>query len=163
MTGTRARLAELLPQRLANLFRMMRAFGLDAAAAEDVVQETCCLALERAAQYRGDGPLFAWVSRIAYRQATRRGPRPDTLPDQELPDTDVPAPGAALLARESAARLQAAFDALPRWERTALLLQAIEGWSGDAIARVLDRPAATVYSDLSRARQRMRTWLGEDA
>lgn len=140
---------------------MMRAHGLDPATAEDVVQQTCLVALERADQFRGDGPLFAWVARIAYRLAGRRPRTADTSDLVDDPAAPVPPPAAALIASESAERLEAAFAALPRWERTALLLKAIDGWSGEQIAQVLDRPVATVYSDLTRGRARLRQWFGD--
>lgn len=156
---SRDQLAAALPGWIANLFRMMRAYGLDPATAEDVVQQTCLVALERAGQYRGDGPLFAWVARIAYRLAARVD-RP-VAPLDDLDPTCQAPPAAELIASEATARLEAAFAALPRWERTALLLQAIDGWTGEQIAQVLDRPVATVYSDLSRGRARLREWLGD--
>ncbi|MBI4615462.1 MAG: RNA polymerase sigma factor [Planctomycetes bacterium] len=154
-----ALLPELLASSLDSLYRMARAAGALPDRAEEAVQETCRIALERVRQYRGEGPLFGWVARIAWREGSKRaararaGPLPGTLAALGVDPTEV----ASL--REERGRLERALDALAPPQRAAILLQSAEGLSCEEIARVLGRSVGTVWSDLSRARTRLREIL----
>ncbi len=155
-----ARLPELLRASLDSLFRLLRAWGLASEVAEEVVQETCCLALERRQQYRGAGPLFAWVLKIAYRQAGRRRRQRKNLPlPEQLAARLVPPEKRAML-REETQRVKAAMERLSERERSVLLMRSVEGLSGREIADVLEIPIGTVWSDLSRARGQLKALLG---
>jgi RNA polymerase sigma-70 factor (ECF subfamily) len=46
--------------------------------------------------------------------------------------------------------------------RAALLLSTLEGYTHDEIGRILDVPAGTVSSWLSRTKDRLRQLLGDD-
>ncbi len=155
-----ARLPELLRACLGNLFRLLRAWGLDPESAEEAVQETCALALERRAQYRGTGALFSWVLAIAYRQARRRRRARRELPLLEPVPAELDPPERGAILKEESGRLQQALTRLGERERSILLLKTVEGLSGKEIAAVLELPIGTVWSDLSRARQRLRELLG---
>lgn len=59
--------------------------------------------------------------------------------------------------------LQRALMQLPKSQRVAVVLQVIEGYRIDEIARILDVPSGTVKSRLSRAKQALKQALTEEA
>jgi len=76
-----------------------------------------------------------------------------------------PAPEDQLIARERAALLWSAIDALPEKLRIAIVLANIEGHDVDEVARLLDVPLGTVKSRLFLARQKLREslqWMQTD-
>ena len=64
-------------------------------------------------------------------------------------------------ARVTAQRIAAGVQGLRREQRDVLLMHAWADLSPDEIAHVLDMPAGTVRSHLSRARAQLRKALGE--
>ena len=59
--------------------------------------------------------------------------------------------------------LRDAIDRLPDKERSALLLREVEGLETEEVAVRLGSTAVTVRSQISRARARLRVWLGGNA
>ena len=58
------------------------------------------------------------------------------------------------------AELRAAMERLPDKERAALLLREIEGLETEEVAERMGSSAVTVRSQISRARARLRVWMG---
>jgi RNA polymerase sigma factor (sigma-70 family) len=56
--------------------------------------------------------------------------------------------------------LRAAMERLPDKERAALLLREVEGLETEEVAARMGSTAVTVRSQISRARARLRAWMG---
>ena len=161
MADDRAR-TQLLEEQIPALRRYAFALVRDHDAADDLVQDCLERALSRWYLRRAEGDLRAWLFTIlrnlyinAYRARKRRGAgrrsRSATMiaPEQE----------SGLQARD----VLAAIDQLPEEQKSLLLLIGVEDLSYEQAARVLAIPIGTVMSRLSRARQRLRTLMEDDA
>jgi RNA polymerase sigma-70 factor (ECF subfamily) len=148
------------------LRRYARALTRNADRADDLVQDCIERALRKQGLFRPTGPLQAWLYRVllnVYRnglRASRR--RGDHLSLDEMviePAIPAPQPG-----RIALAEMSRAIDKLPDEQREALLLVALEGVSYEEAAGILEIPAGTLMSRLSRARAALRqlTGMGEE-
>jgi len=134
--------------------------------AEDVVQETFIKVIRALGTYRGEGPIAAWIYRIAYREAitvTRRRTEEPLDPTDALAHAARPSGNVEdeVLAGELASRLDAAIGALSEPVRVAFVLRDIEGLSTAEVAVVLDVSASAVKMRLARAREALRRDLEE--
>lgn len=152
-------LIALIP-RLRRYARMLCA---DAAAADDLVQDTLERACERLAQWRPGSDLRAWAFTIMHNLFVSETRRPryrleaahDALPGDTAGNV-APDPAAGWV---EALDLERALRALPQAQRQVLLLVAFEDMSYEQVASVVGVPAGTVMSRLSRARARLRELL----
>lgn len=127
---------------------------------EEVVQDVLLIVARRLGEFRGDAKITTWLFRITARVAAnhrRAGSRRRvwgrlTRRIEETAPTDAPEPGADLEAQEARARFYRALDTLPERYRQVLVLFELEEMAGDEIARMVERPAATVRVWLHRAR-----------
>jgi RNA polymerase sigma-70 factor (ECF subfamily) len=125
--------------------------------AEEAVQSTWIVAVQRLADFRWESSLKTWLSGItlnACREIRRR--RRDFLPGAAAEHDATafhPALGAAL-------DLKKALSSLPEGYREALILHDVEGYTHEEIARLLGIDSGTSKSQLSRARKALRTLLG---
>jgi len=124
--------------------------------AEDLVQATCLRALERAGQYRGDGPIAAWVFTILVsidrnqRRAARTAARAQTL----MPPMPLSEDGRRVVeARLRLAEVLRALESLSPTLRTTLERVALDGLTYADAADRLNVPIGTIMSRLARARQ----------
>ena len=138
----------------------------DRAAAEDLVQETYLRAVRAFDRLAPDSNLKAWLFAIMRNawlnelRHARSGPRFVAI---EGEDAEGEAIGAAPIAdpfalyarKEAHERIHAALASLPAHFREIVLLRDIEGFSYHEIAALLECPAGTVMSRLSRARRAM--------
>lgn len=154
-------IATLIEPQIPALRRYARALVRDPEAADDLVQDTLERAIARWHLRRRDGDVRAWLFTIernlflsGLRQTRRRGVNvgPDAL-DTIASGED--SPDAALGVRDVLAGLAG----LSEDQRSVLLLVAVEEFSYADTARILDVPIGTVMSRLSRARDRMRTYM----
>jgi RNA polymerase sigma-70 factor (ECF subfamily) len=147
--------------------------------AEDVAQEAFVKAYRRFRDLRDRDRFRAWLVRMTWRLAIarqrndRRREARDRSPEGLRHTSPVAAQGSStavaqgfspavledLEARERAARLWAAIDALPEKLRVAIVLANIEGHDIGEVARLLDLPDGTVKSRLFLARQRLKELL----
>lgn len=113
--------------------------------ARDVVQEAFAEALRDRAQYRGDGPLAAWVWRIAVHRALdlRRNGRELTV-EGLVVEADVPAP-------ERDPVLAEALRRLPPRRRLVVFLRHFADLSYAEIADVCEISEGTVAATLAQA------------
>jgi len=113
--------------------------------ARDAVQEAFARALRERASFRGEGPLEAWIFRIALRAAleTRRNGR--ELPLEDAADPELPQP-------DSDPALAAALRALPPRRRLLVFLRYFADLSYAEIAYVCGISEGTVAATLAQAR-----------
>lgn len=151
-------------QRL--IARMVR----DTDLVEDIAQESFIRAYRALHQFRGDAQFYTWLYRIAVNTAkkalldlkhdplvTEAALRPEAEDDETFQPGKEPiaeeTPETLLAAREIAAAVQAALEALPEDLRQAITLREIEGLSYEDIAAVMRCPIGTVRSRIFRARE----------
>jgi RNA polymerase sigma-70 factor, ECF subfamily len=146
--------------------RMVR----DSDLVEDIAQETFIRAYRALAQFRGEAQFYTWLYRIAVNTAKkalvdlRRDPlvTESALRSSEDEDetssvenelTSPETPETVLAAKEIAAAVNQAMEALPDELRQAVTLREIEGLSYEEIAEVMNCPIGTVRSRIFRARE----------
>lgn len=136
-----------------------RGFALSPGEAEEVLQETMVAVVRHLPDYRGTGPLSAWIGRIARNAALqhlrRRERRPAPLGD-ETPDE---AQETALRRVEEARAVWEALEALSPECREPLRLFYLEGRRYEEIAQALGVAPGTVASRLARCLVRLRHLL----
>lgn len=151
-------------QRL--IARMVRDAGL----VEDIAQETFIRAYKALPQFRGEAQFYTWLYRIAVNTAKkflmelRRDPlvtqaafagsdeEDETSAGRSEPITQE-GPESVMAAKEIAAALNAAVEALPDDLHQALVLREIDGLSYEDIAMMMNCPIGTVRSRIFRARE----------
>jgi RNA polymerase sigma-70 factor (ECF subfamily) len=130
--------------------------------AEDLVQETYLKALRSADQFEPGTNLKAWLFTILHNTFlnTRRRGDKQPLVGSDIVEraADAGHPGSAspeqlLLDASFDADLRAALDALPEQFRQAVWLRDVEEFSYAEIAAMLQVPAGTVMSRISRGRR----------
>jgi len=140
---------------------------LPAADVEDVLQETFIGVWRGASRYRPDGAGAAWLWGIARRQAAlllrrRRGATSDLVALAavlELPSG--PDPAEVAVSRVDLEAAEAELGPLGSPERDAWQLLHVQDRSVAEVARLMGVPAGTVKSRAHRARQILRTALGD--
>jgi RNA polymerase sigma factor (sigma-70 family) len=157
-------MASLIEPVIPSLRRYARTFVRDAAAADDLVQDTLERAISRWHLRRSDGDTRAWLFTMLHnlavnhlRRSARRG-RELPLDDADESDVAVPPTQENALRRDD---VLAAVGLLPDDQRGVLLLVSIEDVSYAEAARILDIPVGTVMSRLARARARLLRLLEE--
>lgn len=137
---------------------------------QDIAQETFIRAYRALAQFRGDAQFYTWLYRIAVNTTKkaladmRRDPlvtetalrsvdEEDETSAVENELTTEETPETVLAAREIAAAVNQAVQALPDELRQAVTLREIEGLSYEEIAEVMHCPIGTVRSRIFRARE----------
>jgi RNA polymerase sigma-70 factor, ECF subfamily len=138
------------------LRRYARALLRDAAAADDLVQDSLERVIGRWHQRRADGNARAWVFTILHnlalnrlKQKARRGAH---LAIEDAGEAELVSPAS----QEDGLRHRDLLRGLQRLtedQRSVLLLVSVEGLSYAEVAHVLDIPLGTVMSRLSRARE----------
>ena len=154
------RVSELFERHGATVLALCRALLRNEHEAEDATQQTFLAAYR--SLLNGGEPRHpaAWLATIARNEcwsiAARRMREPlgDTEPEGSLPD-----PMIAATERADLRELWRAIGALPRRQRTAILLREFSGLSYDELAVALGVSEPAVESLLFRARRELRTRL----
>ncbi|HUR87817.1 MAG TPA: RNA polymerase sigma factor RpoE [Ramlibacter sp.] len=138
---------------------------------EDIAQETFIRAYRALAQFRGESQFYTWLYRIAVNTAKKAlvdlkrdptvsesalrggGDDDDETSGVENELTSAETPETVLAAKEIAATVNSAMEALPEELRQAVTLREIEGLSYEEIAEVMNCPIGTVRSRIFRARE----------
>ena len=150
------------------LYRMVR----DQAAAEDLAQEVFLRVYRARKKYAPSAKFTTWLFRIATNlalNALRDGrfrqmevsldqPGEDERPAMDLPD-HRPGVEQELMARDRAAVIRRAIQALPEKQRAAVLLHKYHELDYDDIARVLECSQSALKSLLFRAYETLRVQL----
>jgi RNA polymerase sigma-70 factor (ECF subfamily) len=135
--------------------------------AEDVTQESFVAAYRAIGSYRGEGPLRAWLLRIATRQAFRRlaQRRPtadiDAVAEPVLADSSTD-PTRVVVAAERRDEVREAVASLPDPYREVVALRFFGELSLAEVADATGRPINTVKTHLRRGLERLRPALGGD-
>lgn len=128
--------------------------------AEDALQATFAVAIDRAASWDPTRPVLPWLAGILGNHCKRIGERRARRREQELPAEplvlDDGSPVQATERRELVAKLREHIDGLPVEQRQVLLLQLEHGLSPAEVAEVLGVPPGTVRMRLHRAVQTLR-------
>lgn len=171
--GDRDAYRHLVERESASVVRSCHRVLGDLHEAEDAAQEAFVTAYRSLASWRGDGPLGAWLTRIAVRIAVRQaskrrsvawlepadpadGGRSTATDSQSVaarPRTD---PAMLAVRAERAADLRSAVAVLPEPYREVVTLRFFGELSLEEIARQTDRPLSTVKTHLRRGLLRLR-------
>lgn len=134
--------------------------------ANDVTQEAFMRVFAALPRFRPDAAFRPWLLAIVGNQARnhrRSQHRREALALRAVDGAvhaDVPSPEEQLLDVERSAELLAAIEGLRQEDRDVITLRWFAELSEAEMAALLDRPAGTVKSRLSRAMQRLRLALG---
>jgi RNA polymerase sigma-70 factor (ECF subfamily) len=144
-----------------SLRRYAHALVRDREAADDLVQDCLERAVARRRDWRGDGPVRAWLFRILLNlhRDTRRGASARAVLMTIQPQ-DEPQGSGGQEEHLDLSDVHAAMERLPADQRAALLLVALEGMSLQEAARVLGVPEGTLASRIARARASLRHMTG---
>jgi RNA polymerase sigma factor (sigma-70 family) len=133
--------------------------------AQDVVQEAYMRAFRFLGSFRG-GNVRAWVLRIVRNTCytwlhQNRPPQPTVEFDEQIFGLDPlgPTPEQALSRNDDRQLVRRALQDLSPSHREVLILRELEGMSYKEISEIMDMPAGTVMSRLSRARDGFRQSL----
>jgi len=163
-TDTPRTVDEALERHLDTLYAVARLLTGNAAAAEDLVQETALNAFRHWGELRAPEAAKSWLLRIlnrccsnARRRDSRRAPIADVDLDELVASSIAadPPPADAPLSDD----VEAALAALPAGFREAVWLVDVEDLTLGETAAALDLPAGTVASRVYRARQKLREHL----
>ncbi len=137
---------------------------------EDIAQETFLRAYRALHQFRGEAQFYTWLYRIAVNTAKMfllelkrdrsiteasmpsRDDENETFYARHEPTTDE-TPESVMAAKEIAAAVNAALEALPPDLRQAITLREMDGMSYEDIAALMNCPMGTVRSRIFRARE----------
>ena len=163
-----AQFSSALLALLPRLRRYARMLTRDSASADDLVQDTVERAWSHHQQWQPGSDLRAWLFSILHNRRIdllRGSQRLQSLDDDSaaLSLDDIAGQPAPTDDRLGAIDLQRAFERLSDEHREVLMLVAVVQLSYVETARALGVPMGTVMSRLSRARQRLRLELGDDA
>ncbi|MFT3754588.1 MAG: sigma-70 family RNA polymerase sigma factor [Pseudoxanthomonas sp.] len=144
---------------------IVRLVGAHGARAEDLAQEAFVRAWQALPQFRFESAFTTWLHRLAVNTALmdlrsrRSGPRFDDDSEDTLAgigSADTAGHGTALLLD-----LERAVATLPPRARAVLVLHDVEGWKHEEIAAELAMAVGSSKAQLHRARQLLRTRLGD--
>ena len=139
------------------VYTLARRLTPSAEDAEDVLQETFLEVCRSLGRWRGDGSLWGWIRTIAASKALMRYRREKVREADELDDVAGPRHDDVPLRMD----LEAAMARLPERSRAVVWLHDVEGYTHEEIAELMGRTASFSKSQLARAHQKLRGWLGE--
>jgi len=145
-------LEELYSARYASFRNALATVTGSRESARDAVQEAFARALAQRDRYRDDGPLAAWVWKIALRVALESRRRPHALPLEEAVDP-------ALLEPERDPELALALRRLSPRRRLIVFLRYFGDFSYAEIAAACDVTEGTVAAALAQAHAELRASL----
>src|SRR5262245_21996396 len=174
--GDSAAFEVLMRRHNRTLFRTARAILRDDAEAEDALQEAYLQAYRTIERFRGDAKLSTWLARVVANEALARlrkqARRAALVPLQGGVDVDQinsttegrmdKDPEHAAQRAEMRKLLEKRIDDLPAAYRPVFMLRAVEEFSVEETAAILQIPAATVRSRFHRARSLLREALASE-
>ena len=127
--------------------------------AEDVLQETFLEVARSIGKYRGEGSLWGWIRAIASSKALMRLRRNRYRETEELHEDATPYRREDGLLRMD---LEAALERLSDVSRAVVWLHDVEGYTHAEIGEMMGKTTSFSKSQLARAHERLRRWLGEE-
>lgn len=147
-----AELESLYRREYRRFLRVATAILRDEARAVDAVQEAFASAIRRQRQFRGEGPLEAWVWRMVVNAALKERGRPTHA---ELTDLEPAAP------TEEPTLVADGIARLPERQRLTLFLRYYADLDYESIATALQVSPGTVGATLNAAHTSLRRLLQE--
>ena len=141
-----------------SLYRVAASYLRGEADRLDAVSEAIARAWEKRGTLRDERFFKTWMTRILIRECiaiTRRQKRAvpvETLPEQISDDA----------AYDRVNLLRWALEQLPQRQRTMIVLHYMEGYDVNETARIIGTTKGAVCAGLSRARDTLRTLIGEE-
>ncbi|AXC10900.1 RNA polymerase sigma-70 factor [Acidisarcina polymorpha] len=162
-------IAALVSQYSNTLYRVAYSITRNSAEAEDAVQETFLRVLRHREKLGEIRDHRVWLVRITWNVVLDRKRRTKTRPETEdiadlvrtLPANNPTSERTAISSQEHA-RILALIDQLPKKEREALLLSAVEELSTAQAAAVLNTSESSVRSRIFRARHQLAALLDKE-
>ena len=159
-TGDQAALADLIARYSAALRLFLKKITGNAAAADDLLQETWFEVYRKINRLNSPAAFPAWLYRIArdkaYRELRRRSAWQAVIDEKLSQETPT---GEESFAPDDAEAVRAAMDQIAPEHREVLMLRFIEDMSYDQIAQVIGRPVGTVRSRIHYAKLALRAKL----
>ncbi len=163
-------ISALVAQYSTTLYRVAYSITRNSAEAEDAVQETFLRVLRHRDKLGEIRDHRVWLVRIAWNVVLDRKRRAKTRPETEgvadlvrvLPAKGPTAESSTISSQEHG-RILALIDRLPRKEREALLLSAVEELSTTQAAEVLGTTESSVRSRIFRARHQLSALLDKES
>ena len=171
---------EMVSRYWDRIFSMVNQLLRNPQDAEEVTQDAFIRAHRGLANFRGDSAFSTWLYQIATNLARNRywywwrrkrdksvsfdapmGPDNDTTLAEMIP-AEVETPDDITVSREFVARIGKGMERLGTKHREILVLRNIKNMSYEEIAQVLGISVGTVKSRIARARESLRSKLGED-
>jgi RNA polymerase sigma-70 factor, ECF subfamily len=144
------------------VYRFLLRLTRDAAAAEDLTQETFVAIWQGIESFRGKSQFTTWAFGVAYRQHLRWRDKRSvaTVPlDEERDEAQLPGPSASVEEADEQRRVRQAVYSLPDPYRESVSLVYMEGLSYREAAEVLEVPVGTVKSRMHGALSILRNKL----
>lgn len=170
----------LIAQYSQPLYSLIARSLQDPADAADITQEVFLKVFRSIRSFHGDSSLRTWLYRIALREASNqrrwwsRHKKQESTMDAPAGPNDEGEEGFSLagtlidgccspceqaLRSELKAQVEAALRELPEAFRTVVVLREMEGFAYEEIAEILQVPAGTVKSRLTRGRSALKSIL----
>jgi RNA polymerase sigma-70 factor (ECF subfamily) len=147
-------IAQIVSQYGAMVYRILHIRLHEPADVEDLYQEVFMRLMRSNPAFHDEDHMRAWLCRVAInlsRDLYRSGWHKHTVPISEADVLTWEEPGESEVVQ--------AVRQLPENMRMAVHLHYYEGYAANEIARILGKKENTVYSDLSRARKKLRKIL----
>jgi RNA polymerase sigma factor (sigma-70 family) len=138
------------------VYTLARRLTRSAEDAEDVLQDTFLEVCRSLKQWRGEGSLWGWVRTIAASKALMRYRR-EKLREWEPLGDEVGEGGDDVPLRMD---LEAALARLSDRSRAVVWMHDVEGYTHEEIAELMGMTTSFSKSQLARAHERLRRWLG---
>jgi RNA polymerase sigma-70 factor (ECF subfamily) len=164
VTRKQAAFAAVLESRLRDIYSYFRRLGVDAAAAEDLAQETLVIAWQNLSSLRDESKLRAWLYGIAHRRYLRHRGKVAAEATVEIGDQSPagPAHDPGSDERLSSQMVHQALRTLPERYLHPLTLIYWEDLSYQEAARVLSLPIGTLAWRVHKALKLVRQALAEE-
>lgn len=147
--------ARRVTQMQGSLYRVAASYLRGESDRLDAVAEAIARAWEKRGTLREEAWFATWITRILIRVCVdiqRRQKR--MTPVDTLPETPT--------GEDSCAALREAVDSLPQKLRTMVVLYYMEGYEVLEVARIMGTTKGAVCAGLFRAREKLRSMLGEE-
>jgi RNA polymerase sigma-70 factor, ECF subfamily len=160
-TGDPAAEREFYDRHVDRVYRLILRMAGRSDLAQEWTQDTFVRAFGRIGQFRGESALSSWLHTIAV-SVTLNGLRTHKRRESFAAPLEA-ADGLGRWPNDSEPdlklRMRAAIDALPTGTRTVFVLHDVEGFTHEEISEQLGVAVGTSKSQLSRAREKLRTAL----